>query len=88
MYTMSIQKDQLTYDKDSRTFTAELSDTRLQSWDRGIFIPFMLWNEETNKFRVFNPLSVDWTGSVNDREIAGWRFHNKSHDLDLLLIND
>jgi len=85
MNTISIQKHNVSYNKNRKTFSCEISDLG-RNFDIGKnFI--RLVNDKTKNFSTFNFDKTEYYGSGEDREIGGWWY--KSNDgYKLLIIND
>jgi hypothetical protein len=83
---ISIQKDQLSYDKSDRMFTVEASDMR--TWPRMAPTQLHVRNDITEKVQLFVLKDIDTYGPEEDQEIAGWRYFCPSMNIRLLIIND
>jgi len=73
----------LNWNKDSRTFSAEISELRNVSPGAK---EINVVNKDTNKTVKFTFVSTDKDGSGEDT--YGWNYENKEMDLKLLVIND
>ena len=77
-----ITTDQLYYNKDTRTFSAEISDLSHLKIVQNIFIH----NPKTGVSKKYDFRKMDRDSSGED--IYGWWYENKETETKLLLIND
>jgi len=85
MNTISIQKNNVSFNKDRKTFTCEISEVG-NNFFPSRYKTVKLKNEKTGNFSTFNFWKIDYQGSMEDREIAGWWYKNDEYKL--LIIND
>jgi len=77
--------DKFTWNKKTGVFSTEISDLNNKNFGDAIYIK----NKKTGNKTLFVYKNVDWNGSGDDREIAGWWYYAKKQPrLKLLIIND
>ena len=79
----TISTDNLFWDKESRTFIAELSDL---PDDLEVHRIMYVVNPRTGVKKAYTHIGTDKDASGED--VYGWRFRNGETDTELLLIND
>lgn len=80
-----LSTDLFTYNKETKTFTAELSELmRHPSLTTNIHQPFYLKSARTGEVRLFLQDHTDYNG----KEVAGWHYICPGEGFSVLIIND